>query len=235
MLDCTVDDMIHWGSIGAVELCCRLNELPVLMSVFNDKYENIEWSPKDEFFAFSPFSKANFDEIELSLQHHGSISGFWPITTDDIELIETNNSISLMFSNYLLPFDKSLKVHCIVNNLSSDDDMRITQNDLWITSDNLKKLHDAIHSDIELPNIYNNTELAEKGKIFSAPQPSGRVTNKQSSMIKSLILLNPNISKELIDRPYELFTELVKMFAKANIPCPVSDGNTLKNWLERAK
>lgn len=232
MLACTIDDLIHWGSIGAIELCCRLNELPVFMLVFDDKYQNISWSPIEECFPFTPLSTANFDEVKLSPSHYGSIFGFWPIIAEQIALIEEHKSISLILSNYLLSFHEGLQVLCIVNELSSDEDVYITKNDLWITFDNLKKIYDAIYLGAELPNIYNNSELAKKGRKSQQKQSSGRVTNKQFSMIKSLIQLNKNIKNELIDRPYELFSVLEKMFAKEKIPCPVSDGNTLKEWLD---
>lgn len=102
-----------------------------------------------------------------------------------------------------------------------------------ISREEVLKIRDAISKGEVLDSHY----ILERGlvKKYQPITSSGKQTFKQAVMIKGLISLLPGVDSELLNSPHKLHTKLDEMFRYAGIDYPVSDGKTLKDWLEKAK
>lgn len=102
-----------------------------------------------------------------------------------------------------------------------------------ISRDELLNIREAILKGDVLDGHY----ILERGlvKKYKPTPSSGKQTYKQALMIKALISLLPGIDSELLNSPHKLHSKLDELFRDADIQYPVSDGKTLKDWLEKAK
>ncbi len=171
------------------------------------------------------------DEMFRPITTH--ISGYWLASRFYINFqngfaqslaVESVESISLEESEY------SFKKCCFEVDIKLPE---VPFHNIFISRENVLKIREAIIKGEVLDSSY----ILERGFIKKfLPRYSGgeKQTYKQAAMIKGLLNLHPNIDEALLQFPHKLHAKLDEMFRDAGIDYPVSDGKTLKDWLEKA-
>lgn len=250
LLGCEVDDLIHWGKIGAIDLCLRRPGIGTLApnirwdgteqssdNLLVSVFENLDislgsYSILSSVAGYSPIPSFDLLPEDDICRTHVLFSGFWVFGA--IHIIELGSVCSDVF--VITPYDsKNNGVLGLIAPQEREDFQPISKEDLWIMRPDLEKLKKAIDSGDYLPNIYNNTELAEKNRaqeLKSSLDTPPRITAKQSDVIKALVLLNPDL-KELVDKPERLTTKLDQLCAgKVKVTLPT--GKSMGDWLGKA-
>ena len=272
LLRCEVDDIVHWGVVGAIELGVLIPRTkskkvalvvekglwPINSYSLEEELSSIGSSPrKDEghwenngvswLFSIEPSDTHSIhngggadsftgvacgvfavaDGVLIDIESQGYYSGdLWIFPADTGEDIDQAKVSGLVMA------DKDTS-----SPMEECEQVTLKSQDLWITRSQMEKLHHHMVAGTPFPNIYNEPELGERvreqRRIAEREQAEPRMTNKQARMIKALILLNPEL-KQFVDAPHSLLKSLTEQCASAGIACPVSDGKTLADWLDRA-
>ena len=171
---------------------------------------------------------------EESIKVKAWISGYWISYSD-------------FFINYKDGEPKSLNVSGLKSVVDADLQYyyrrRTFSASVWFDEFPLSNVMVKRQDLLELKNYLSNTSSATFSPTNKNPLPEkfnknvseGKSTFKQSVMIKGLLKLLPQIDDTLLDSPHKLHTTLEKLFIDAGIEYPVSDGKTLKDWLDKAK
>jgi hypothetical protein len=173
------------------------------------------------------FESCNFQEIPAH------ISGYWMASKYHINYVDGKAASfgldkveSIILEESELEFKKAEFEAAIT--LSE-----IGFQNILISREELLNIREAILKGDVLDGHY----ILERGlvKKYQPAPSSGKQTFKQALMIKGLISLLPSVDSELLNSPHKLHSKLDELFRDADISYPVSDGKTLKDWLEKAK
>ena len=162
------------------------------------------------------------------------ISGYWMATKFHVNFndgVAQSLSVDSVESILLEESDYSFKNYSFEVDVDLKD---VPFHDTFISRENVLRIRDAILKG----ELLDSTYVLERGYIQKySPVAHGneKQTYKQAAMIKGLLSLIPNLDEELLSSPHKLHTRLEKMFIDAGIEYPVSDGKTLKDWLNKAK
>ena len=168
LLNCEVEDLLHWGVIGAIELCVLLNNAIAslcidvneegLLKIISDEDGYLKGKIKVGSSIIHPISKVGTGEYYMeSLDSddisslHCLASGLWAINQEDIiiELLSNNSTLlrpsALSLAdydgprNYLIE-DKDYILDDIVSDPSLNNFGEISVADIWITSEQMEKI-----------------------------------------------------------------------------------------------
>lgn len=178
LLECDVEDIIHWGAIGAIKLCYWLDNEEVLMAfltyVEKEKKEIIEGQLQIGF-SFTPYSHVmseNPDSLKFTAW------GLWPLTSSCIHALErckplTKNNLEFFAQNQKENIEVLFSLPISRPKENDDLDSPISINDLWIIKPDLEKLVTAIKdSNSLLPNVYNSDEVYQTAMRQDKSQPA---------------------------------------------------------------
>lgn len=261
LLSLEIDDLAHLWEIGVIWPMIRFENYQK-GTLFVTKYGLNEALDSHNYCRFLPQSGIgvvsclllddNFDRLadcdmrELYLQklypYEGDtprpvtayISGYWMVTKFHVNFrngvaqslsVDSVESISLeeseySFKNYSFEVDVDLK--------------DVPFHDTFISRENVLRIRDAMLKG----DVLDSTYVLERGyiqKYSPVTQGNEKQTYKQAAMIKGLLRLMPGVDEVLLSSPHKLHTKLDQLFRDAGVTYPVSDGKTLKDWLEKAK
>jgi len=249
LLDCEVEDILHWENIGSIQLCIAVDhycEAQLLDGDCNDwqKANSIfgfEHTNKPLVKHFSPWSSAEriFECGEYSNEIY--IKGFWAI--DVATYVSTGTLIGRPYtgqnfnkvSNITVKFEQLLSEQ----NSSAHDlkQAELLKSRLLVMEADLKRLHQAIYGKDVLPNIYNDEELrrnADNSQLVTcdAIKNKSRNTLGQKKMLLSFIRIDPDI-KELLDKPTKAFNVAQSKFAQESLEFACSQ-RTFELWVSES-
>nr|WP_321269047.1 hypothetical protein [uncultured Tolumonas sp.] len=235
LLESDIEDLLHWGAIGAIDLCCCLDGFVVDFITFVDKSSEdfIAWVPDCKFINLTPFANISLSSWDIKPPFDGTLNGYWSLTYDSLRKIENHGKISINDVWVYSMSTDGIYAQSKLERKLRDEDLFITLDDLWITYPNLEKIHNVLTKGTMLSHIYNDVNLAQKIQNHTQP-PQIRVTAKQSQMIKALIQVHPDL-KDLINTPHSLFNKLELLLGSRGILCPALDSNTIADWLKKAE
>lgn len=186
LLGCEIQDIVHWGAIGAINICYWLDNVSVFMAFLNyaekEKKEIIE-GQLHIGYSFTPYAHVTSENPNrmnfitwglwpLTSRCLQSIERFKPLTKNNAEFFarNQNDNIETLFS---LPMSRPKE--------NDDLDSLITIDGLWIVKPDLEKLHHAITTGRPLLNIYNNDELARKNREQELQAPRDKPHHRAES------------------------------------------------------
>ncbi|MBB6055102.1 hypothetical protein [Tolumonas osonensis] len=189
LLKCEFADIIHWFSIGAIELCVK-DPGEGIIRVFREDGNGVDYKATkklitdvyiNEGVSFTKYTSAeksrynneSIDEINdmpaedvwpTSVQ----LTGFWSLLwIPEDSGPETDITSFCDIYPYGETISISARLHsvdkaisCFIND-TPNDYAEIKAKDLWIMKPDLERLYEAIVSKMPLKNIFNNTNLAE--------------------------------------------------------------------------
>lgn len=219
MLSCEVEDILHWGSIGAVKLYLMVDE---------DHYAEIGNHanfvsdvkkapaagynrPFQKCYRINPFLDAivtenNPTEPEILL------AGLCQIHRQFIEFAY-NQPVDTPLNEWvcLIHGDWATEYYTLWHNEA------LTPTDLYLTKAELSVLYQAISTGKTLRNRYENYDIAERSALEKAVVNAAREdkTERNSSgraettlSLIELALTAVKLDRALIDNPYKLYTEI---------------------------
>ncbi|WP_116473822.1 hypothetical protein [Zobellella maritima] len=244
MLECEVEDIIHWGSIGAIRLCCHIDGIPFFLHGDLTCPENYGKRIDGAMsYSIQFVNHAYFYTHTLNGRPSptlGNAHGLWPLSIWGMKEIEQKGGISASQVEFYAKNDEGVEAMVTPAISGPDYETVITKGDLWVTQTELVKLHHSITNGEPLPNIYNNAELAQRAKEQEAMTQliaEPRATAKQSDMITSLIDLHfTEKGQRLDDMGHQAFFNnvLAPALAAAKIACPVTE-RAFDDWMQKAR
>lgn len=249
MLQCEVDDIIHWAEIGAVELTVKLNAVSCALCMDNDLWDEIEELPdgfksvdQNSFFGgFSYFKEASIhsgfreDKLNVDGLIQGFAYGFWGVDKSVSEILSIENKSDGCYAFGFTPVTPDVDLKYKVSLAGFDrEGIELSNKNLWIMRSSLQKLHHSITTGEHLSNIYNNTELAQQAEKSARRNRAPRTSHPQSEMIRALLLLHPDITEDQLSTPHKLHGVLTEIFKATNgkIIMPDVHPNTFERWLK---
>ncbi len=221
-LECEVQDIIHWGEIGAISICVKdIGSGQLIWSATGPKSQEELAASVRRIYSFG-----HFIDSEL---HQSPYSYFcYPIMENDLNPSDINHMDDSEASEALVYFGGFWAVDLAFSGgfsfYTEDEDLiggdfRIksitpdkngfiysaevqvpnsyhdipTKDDLYIIKPDLEKLYNAIHNGGKLDNIYNNTELANK-----VSEQKQHMNAKQTRLSGSSILASLGFMAELL-------------------------------------
>lgn len=165
LLGCEIEDLIHWGAIGAIELSvylvkpikCWLRHVP----------DDDSCDPLIVDTVMINNGIANYIGINSNDEINCFCGGIWNLSRKAIECLECSVDGVFAISADVLSASDS-RGQFIVR-VMFDDDLIIKPSFLLITKNNIKTVQKYLNKE-EIPNIYNNPELAKKAKDQEQPQ-----------------------------------------------------------------
>ena len=206
LLKCDLDDLIHWGAIGAISLGVKVSDLygtliidtavnPRISDMVDvlcdfDLQKDLLGTYSNFFIPFGDYDPLiqDKDDIEKGIYcFEGNANGLWQAPIQTVEKIE---NFGEAFYKYQIGDITSASISFFPMFNVDDNfklfqsypryDWKITAEDLWITRPDLKLLHECLQSDLELSNRHNrNSQLNETRK------------KRENDLIKSYTLKTP--------------------------------------------
>lgn len=196
LLGCEVEDILHWGIIGAINLCVKDPGIARLIAgpVSDDHPDSVTFkidSDRELSPQLSNYSRCFTDAPLLDDQtgvllteickYDVYLYGLWAVNYPRYDYLKYGINRKII----LIPCfqsDESYEIYAQLKSneeladhpdaawlgLDDDDFFDFTINDLWIVRPDLEKIYNAIHGDGILPNMLNNTEVARKIRKIDA-------------------------------------------------------------------
>lgn len=232
MLDCEIDDFLHWAETGAIKLWTKIDEYNCgVLSLSAEDYsflvELIENQPQNsvsnEVEVAIGISKLRIDRIDL-LEHESATEVVF------IEIIAANGLWAVDFTdiNYYLDSSRSrfnavLVYSDSLNNtrfaLDLDSEIYVEIESLIINRNDLEKLHNVIISGSPsvVPNEINTTSPIKK--IEKNPLERNSMGRAETMLsIVELALSRSGLSPSLIDNPYKLYSAINDLLLEQKLP-----------------
>lgn len=222
MLECEIDDILHWGSIGAIDLHLMLNE---------DRYAEID--PLDSFL---DDIKSLPSERRRNHQSHYRLSKYLNAsvtdTTTDV-LLSGLCKIHRSFIEFAYnqphkkPLDEwvcSIKEDWSNNYFTIWHNESLTPLDLFITKPELVKLHQSITTGRTLKNKFDDGELFKQDLEEKNRANNNKPERLTGGLAKSVVALTDlvlrlaNKDSALMNNPHKLHTTINQLLIenKAN-------------------
>jgi hypothetical protein len=248
LLGCEVEDIIHWGVIGAIDLGYKLTNMRGGLIVDDEQFTNSpdvkEWFSSGDFFAHKQLSMyASFAvDMENSLavkgaadssafSFSGEASGIWFISGTEIEFVFENGGfdISQELSMVMAAHSHDYGLcPMFAAMLEGDEIYRLSASNLVITRHCLLKLQRSIATGEVLPNILNSAELAQRARKQEATIKAGpphhsaerHATNREAVLKAALYCKEyfPEQCKTYRDWAYTIDQKAPLFWPKTGIP-----------------
>lgn len=161
MLGCEVDDLIHWGAIGAIELSiylvkpikCWLRHIPV-----NNSCNLLMTNPVIINNGITNYAGVTNNDDEINC----FCSGVWSLSRKTIECLECSESGKFAISADVLSASDNRWQFIVW--VMFGKELIIKPSSLWITKEQMDKINENKKFDESIQNIQNihNNEIAEK-------------------------------------------------------------------------
>lgn len=242
-LNCGVDDLFHYASIGVLQLCVYINideknnahNATVVSNWKDELRENVELGFIDKLSLSTGLYKISESASHFSSTQDTkvtSISGWFAI--DQIYLQEPSFEMTgcISIKRLLLPREKSQVTYSTDGYtpvaLSFDEMIDYSQDDFFILSNEMKLIENGGKT------LFMDTLLAKMNDyLIKEPEQSKKTTNAQAKLIKSLLYLIYK-NTDLIDNPRNYIddhkSEICTDFQAAGLTLPV--GKTVERWLK---
>lgn len=213
MLGCEVEDLIHWGAIGAIKLCLRNPgsgmihpSLPPNISLpgtILPNQERIRRQCKSVFqeavrngkAEISQYCSLSFDRQSLTcdlpeqfppmdfMDAGGEFSFDGFWGVLDIEAIDGEYN---SINPFIFPYGSGRFLYgSISRGVHLDDNFSLSEQ-LWIMGPDLITLNNAINNGTELQNIFNNDEIAAQAREQENLIPTKQTRLSDSSLLASI-------------------------------------------------
>lgn len=250
LLECEVEDLVHWALIGAVKLSLRPDEIDqpyftVKLPVYNKIKQLID--PAESVTSLALGMSAlhfNTEDFLIAEQRSGfisfpgiSISGIWRI---EFPLIgpERVDKDSDAFNPLWLFSDNTAGVSVVCH---TGPKARFRESEVLITYSELKKLHTAITTGTPLKSKYNDADIAnsiaQNNELISATKPERNSPGRAEATLSivELALKALNLQIELVDDPYKLYSQLNDLLRKHKLTEIQITDRGFADMLDKAK
>lgn len=229
LLECEVEDLVHWALIGAVKLCLKLEEIEqpyfsVKLPMYNEIKQLIDPAESVTSLALGmSVLHFNTEDFLITEQHNGlmtfpgaSASGIWRI---EFPLIgpERADKDSDAFNPLWLFSDNTAGVTVVCH---TGPKARFRESEVLITYSELKKLHTAITTGTPLKSKNNDADIAnniaQNNELINATKPERNSPGRAEATLSivELALKALNLQIELVDDPYKLYSQLNDLLRK---------------------
>lgn len=188
LLGCEISDLIHWGAIGAINLCYYLHNENVFMGFLNYLTKETKTAIEGQLqigYSITPYAHI-FSEDSNRLNF--IVWGMFPLTSRNIQTLEQGQPLTKINAEFFVKNDDGVESRFSLSmsqpKENDDLDKLITTDDIWVTKPDLVKLQNAITTGI-LANIYNSEEMAELNRR-QTQEPSKQTRVPDSSIRESL-------------------------------------------------
>lgn len=264
LLDCEVQDLLHWGSIGAIKLCLNGAGSGLLLDIDkSDQVKNIEeianfvrgvYENSYDLTSISLYSSLDVsnssdyfyeDLVKMNAQEVCEVpvyfEGFWAI--DPYYILDNSGVLADLGS--LGVIDDEIKIFSPLPDESG-----------WTYRGILHIPNSGRVSELELNEIYiirpdlerlykainGEGSLSHKYNDFDLARQSRkqekleRQTRETVPQAKMIKALIQALvgNNELLDQPFKLLDVLSATLSSKGIECPIKTGDTLKRLLEKA-
>lgn len=192
MLECEIDDLIHWGAIGAIDLCLQISSIKCDIVDQRDSVSpDSEFSSSDTFYVnnglacFWRDKKYKYSiqdrrtlKIKDAINYAVTVSpsdvdefeydqarcgGFWPLPRGVFLSLEASDDGRYQLYGSMTLCCRESDGLVFAGVFFDNEDLYLTSSDLWITRKDIETLRDALNTDNPvLPNIFNNDEISAK-------------------------------------------------------------------------
>ncbi len=183
MLGCEVDDLIHWGSVGSINLCLKINRMKCGII---DKRDPI---PEPDKFGVINSNNGLSWYWKGSNHPYCLCGGFWFLSSGYISDLESTPQSTLSGAFVVWSKENNEVINATIF-LDEQERISFTKNDLWITREDIEKLNETLsNNDLALPNIFNSAEIADKSRERENLVPTKHTRLSESSLLASLGLM----------------------------------------------
>jgi hypothetical protein len=263
MLECEVEDLLHWAEINAIDLWLKIDEENCGVIYFDEAtfrdliklrdssklvtesglinitagrstfYIETEDCEDQELENFKDYED-DIEDSDLAIEI-ASACGLWAVEFADIVL--HSNRAEGYFTPNSLYCDPTVEQRFIID---LDSEMRFNLADLLITRTELERLHDSMSSGTPLKNRYNDSEIekisrAQMQRASNAKAAAERNSAPRAELVLSLLELVLGEESSLIDNPYALYQRVNKQLREANIIEPEITEQAFADILSKAK
>lgn len=248
MLDCEVEDLLHWVEIGAINLYLKIDDQNCGVLVLDkNEYQQLATIGDGDgsykiglsyIFISQSLDESEFNpETELYCFEVLAIQGLWAVDFNDLEAsVFTGNDLFTPYSIYAETTEtidsvSLLDKKSIFFTVDLDSEMEFKISQLHIVKSDLEKLYNAITTGELLKNRFNNTDTSNEMQKKESQRIRSIENNspKKAMALMSLseyVLKQANLHPELINRPDTLQTAINKELVKNKIP-EIEGGKTL--------
>ncbi|MEE2000021.1 hypothetical protein QWY20_01035 [Alkalimonas sp. MEB108] len=260
LLSIEIDDLAHLLEVGVIWPMVRIEQyqqgaMLVSQQTIDDALDSHKYClflPSSGIGVVSNLKLDDcYDELAVSELRPLYLNRLFPFRGDELKEISVYISGYWMASKYYVNFVDGFASSLAVNEVESilleesefnfkragfEVDIEFPEiqfHNVFLSRENVLKIRDAITKGEVLDSHY----VLERGfiqKYSPAPTAVEKQTYKQAAMIKGLISLLPSVEPDLLKSPHKLHTKLDQLFRDAGVSYPVSDGKTLKDWMEKA-
>lgn len=204
LLNCEVNDILHWGAVGAIRLSVMLDNAPAIM-VLSDEDGLIEDNAKYDDMMETLFSQltqspnqelllSKYSRIQPRQGSHTDVvftyaSGLWSLQTSVIQKLEQTDTAIDIANEAFLPLsstnnsiEPSAASSNHIDNLAmywegciSEPEFILVPEQLWITKDDLDVLYKHIQSGEELPHMSQRHMIKPKTQQSSTSERMSQV------------------------------------------------------------
>ncbi|HKN05889.1 MAG TPA: hypothetical protein VJY31_18405 [Buttiauxella sp.] len=163
LLNCELEDLIHWNKIGAIMMAIEPKGLTGDLFVYFNKWHSVDIERyKDKFnieselgfsgSIFKPILRCKADICFRSLPHGfaylGRIHGLWVITIGVIDKVDNTLVVSKLQNGYktFQPVKKSDNIHSVFFFYKGEKELLFELKDLFITRSDIEKIWDSVIS-----------------------------------------------------------------------------------------
>lgn len=212
LLCCEIGDLIHLGAVSAINILFDIGAIKINKFVIypksqiseEERQEEVEYGVKWRGNRITPYAfyHENIDEGYYIVQ------GLWPVSGNTIRILEKFNEIDkksieitgvdkghLVVNDTVIFFSLSDAEPCNGNNYGFVSSLDIEQgadlfskvsvSDFFVCSSDLEKIHHAILFGVQLPNIYNNSDVAERESKYELKESLSSIPHHSAERFAS--------------------------------------------------
>lgn len=199
MLECEIDDLIHWGAIGAIDLCLQISSIKCdIVDQRDSVLPDSEFSSSDTFYvnnglacfwrdkkykysiqdrrtlkiknAINAVMEVSASDVDEFEYDQAKCGGFWPLPRGVFLSLEASDDGRYQLYGSMTLCCRESDGLVFAVVFFDHEDLYLTSSDLWITRTEIKKLFEVLGTNISvLPNIYNNEDIAVKAMEQEKP------------------------------------------------------------------
>lgn len=190
MLECEIDDLIHWGAIGTIDLCLQISSIKCdIIDQRDSVLPDSEFLSSDSFYvnnglacfwrdkkykysiqdrrtlkiknAINSAMEVSLSDVDEFEYGQAKCSGFWPLPRGVFLSLEASADGRYQLYGSMTLCCRESDGLVFAGVFFDNEDLYLTSSDLWITRKDIYKLHEALSMDVPfLPNIFNSDEIA---------------------------------------------------------------------------
>lgn len=217
LLNCEVNDILHWGAVGAIRLSVMLDNAPAIM-VLSDEDGLIEDNAKYDDMMETLFSQltqspnqelllSKYSRIQPRQGSHTDLvftyaSGLWSLQASVIQKLEQTDTAIDIADEAFLPLsstNNSIEPSAVlskhIDNLAmywegciSEPEFILVPEQLWITKEDLDVLYKHIQSGEELPHMSLRHAIKPKNQNASISERMAEMHAQNRELILAVAI-----------------------------------------------